>query len=310
MNQALIFEEYSAERKSGKINNNLSNIQLRKHIHELCMKNISMKNIYDRLTRNSSTKSQTIIKCFHIVKPNMKQIYVAKDLHETPHYTIKCDDIHILKAICSYCDVSCHIYMNNKSYIQNYNYLTVINSNTVFWTNKIELIYQQLQTNNVINDLLQSFYDNKHIDTKRNNYQIYAGYSVQSFTQISRHKMVAKPRLLRLSYNFLICELMETMTKICDILHELEYIEEPLFHDKDRNAMFANLISKKNILEGFTIAQNKNMNLLEYHIDKNNCKMKSYNHTIGVVRLDKDKRVVYLGYGKKVCHDYILRQKR
>ena len=140
MNQALIFEQYSSERQNDKINNNLSNIKLKKHIHELCMKNIPMKNIYDRLTSNSTTKSQIIIKCFHIVKPNIKQIYVAKDLHETPHYTINCDDIHILEAICSYYDVRCHIYMNDKSYIQNHNYLTVINSNTVFWTKTIEFI--------------------------------------------------------------------------------------------------------------------------------------------------------------------------
>ena len=309
MNHALIFEQYSSDFQSDKIRNNLPNIKLRNQIHDLCTKNIPMKNIYDRLT-NSTTKRQMLIKCIHIVKPNMKQIYVAKDLHKTPHYTINCDDIHILEAICSYCDVQCYIYTNNKSYIQNQNYLTVINSNTLFWTDTIELIYQQLQRNNIIYDVFQNFHDNKHFDMKRNNYQVSAGYSVQSFTQISRQE-VAKPRLLKLSHNLLICKSMETMTKICDILHELEYIDEPLFYDMDRNAMFANLISKKNRLEGFTIArQNKNMNLLGYHIDKNNCRMKSYNSTIGVVSLHGDERVVYLGYGKKVCHDYILRQKR
>ena len=88
MNHALIFEQYhSSEFQSDNIRDNLPNIKLRKQIHDLCTKNIPMKNIYDRLT-NSITKRQTVIKCIHIVKPNLKQIYVAKDLHKTPHYTI------------------------------------------------------------------------------------------------------------------------------------------------------------------------------------------------------------------------------
>ena len=228
-----------------------------------------------------------------------KQIYIAKNLHIHPHYSISLIEITQIVNSCAQCNIPHKVYGTNQSYLNDF--IIVINCSTQEWSDALNTVHSEI--------FQIPFHEEEFMmNSKRNNYQINAGFCSQSFSSYTFSK-ISEPKMLSITKNPFIIKSMEFLTKVIDILyyHRQNDLIHNLFNNQERNEIFSNKISILNRIEGLTIATYKSHDLLHYHIDNNNCRVEGYNYVIGVSKCDFTTRRVFIGYGKKVCNDYFLR---
>ena len=244
------------------------------------------------------------VKCLHIIEPSLKQIYFVHNLDRVPHYSIYFKDMANFVVKCEEHLLENKIYKGYRSYVKN-NWMTVINFNTNEWTKEIDEIFNSIKFRNLKKNL-----NNIAKNEPRNNLQICAGFSTQSYSEYTKSD-ISRPMLLKDTKNPIILDTMDRLSKLCDQLYDEKYFDSIPFNNKERNKTFSYSILESNRLEGFTVASNSSNNeLLACHVDKHNCTISDYNGVIAASQYDGTSRVVTLGYGRRSCSEYFERKKR
>lgn len=239
----------------------------------------------------------------HIIDLCEKQIYFLKNLHITPHYTISTDQVNTFKEKCIYQKMKVQHYQCGMSHFNDF--LIIINYNTRHWSSEVNDLFKNIQF-----DVLQNMFLTEKRDKNRNNYQKSFGFCNQSFTAYTK-KNISQPKLYTNTLEPIIIETMELLTAILNKLKKLGYISKDEFDSSYRNKIFAQQMSLVNCIEGLTVASNDISHKLKDHVDTKNCAQTNYNGVIGVCLIqNQNRRTVLLGYGKKVCYDYMLRRSR
>ena len=252
-------------------------------------------------------KHSDFISHVHVVHPCFLQLYVAKELHLHPHYSIAPTDLDLFRSHCFQVLEDEHDYIE---YTADQSYLT--GSFLQIWNGgspEFRRVAQFFFNMDLEKKMYPMFDDPRPIKNARNNTQINGG-----FTGVSQKKNPgsgvheAKPQLLQHTEDF--ADHMAEMSNLAREL-KLDFVEtlENAVNDDLLN-LFHRTIHDDSLFVGCTAGLYTNhLQYLLMHVDSQNAKQDGHNVQMvaSAIFLGHDtqtKRVFFAVYGRECCNNY------